>query len=198
MIESCTGKALDPITTPSCQVALESAGSRSADNVKACPAGCKMELEADFMPLICLMVGVLTLILLHLVAYMVATSDRYVTKALKEQTVKKWLSLHSGTASLHATAVEQAEENAEHAARVLLARTQMRYRLFPDHGSAAANNVKKMLARSAAGAFAQSLENHAAYLTENEAFCESGILKSGFSKSRYDVLAIASPHCSIL
>ena len=183
-IGSCTGKALDPITTPSCQLALENAASRAADNSKACPAGCKMELEPDLVPFVCLLAGVLGLVLLHLVSYLVSTSDRFVTKALKEKTVKKWMSLHSGTASLHSAAVEKAEENAEHAARVLLARTQLRYRLFPDHASVAANNVKQMLARSAAGSFAKALEKQLPYITEEEAFARTGIFRDGFSKDR--------------
>ena len=68
-------------------------------------AGCKEEIEPDFVPLICLLVGILTLVLLHLVAFLISTSDRYVTKTLKEKTVKKWMSLHQGTASMHAAAV---------------------------------------------------------------------------------------------
>lgn len=143
-----------------------------------------MELEADYVPLVCLLAGVLTLVLLHLVAYLVSTSDRYVTKSLKEKTVKKWMSLHSGTASLHSAAVEKAEENAEHAARVLLARTQMRYRLFPDHASEAANNLKNMLARSAAGSFAKTLEKQIVYISEDSAFEHTGIFRDGFSKNR--------------
>ncbi len=185
-IGSCTGKALDPITTPSCQLALENAASRSAENTKACPTGCKLELEPDLVPFVCLLAGVLGLVLLHLVAYLVSTSDRYVTKTLKEKTVKKWMSLHSGTASLHSAAIEKAEENAEHAARVLLARTQMRYRLFPDHATEAANNMKKMLARSAAGSFAKALESQLAYITEEDAFARAGIFRDGFSKDRCD------------
>ena len=143
-----------------------------------------MELEPDLVPFVCLLAGVLGLVLLHLVSYLVSTSDRFVTKALKEKTVKKWMSLHSGTASLHSAAVEKAEENAEHAARVLLARTQLRYRLFPDHASVAANNVKQMLARSAAGSFAKALEKQLPYITEEEAFARTGIFRDGFSKDR--------------
>ena len=71
----------------------------------AAGAGCKEEIEPDFVPLICLLVGILTLVLLHLVAFLISTSDRYVTKTLKEKTVKKWMSLHQGTASMHAAAV---------------------------------------------------------------------------------------------
>merc|ERR1711968_399943 len=60
----------------------------------------------------------------------------------------------------------------------------MRYRLFPDHASEAANNLKNMLARSAAGSFAKALEKQIVYISEDAAFEHTGIFRDGFSKNR--------------
>jgi hypothetical protein len=181
-IAECEGTAADTITTPSCELAFEAAPSQSADDwLTSCPAGCEFKLEDDFVPLICLMVGVMVLVLVHLVAFLVSTSDRYVTKSRKDTVVKQWMSLQQGSSSMHSAAVAKAEDNAEHAARALLAKTHLRYRLFPDHQSAAANHLKKSLQKSAAGSFVRALEKKAVYITEDEAFGPSNVQQSGFS-----------------
>ena len=121
-IATCKGKAIDTITTPSCELAFDAAVSKSAEDPKTCPTGCEsepflycvympaidrsliprpcntcrrltdrtiiagvFELEDDFVPLICLMCGVMLLVLIQLAiiaSYIVYTCRRLIDLSL--------------------------------------------------------------------------------------------------------------------